>query len=174
MKTNYYPDVSEFVLNYKYNDLSPVQYQYYEKIRLIDDYAQLHETDLHPSLFIPWDFENNKPLEKPERITEKGVLTSAIDHSDKVENYNQAKSKVIFEGFEILHKSKNVISFDNNACWVRFDLDLKEVNHGEISKVKHLSGKASFTKEINEKFGINTSLYCNCSKAKGVDYEKWR
>ena len=70
-------------------------------------YIEFIDQPLHPSQFIPWDMENNCPMDKPPRYDDwlggKPIISAEGKHEywkELYKKYQQAEGKVLFEGFD--------------------------------------------------------------------------
>ena len=87
---------------------NPIQvWDYYQEkfsyyVHMYDEYIDFIKQPLHPSQFIPWDMENNCPMEMPDMyndwVEDEGI-TDSVDHIECMK-YKKAEEKVLFEGFD--------------------------------------------------------------------------
>jgi len=90
------------------NDFNPDLQSNARYIKSTSDYANFLNQTLNISMFIPAKLVDGEwvVLEHPNCIKEK---RTAQFYNDKMDEYQQAKENVIFEGFEILDGFKNII-----------------------------------------------------------------
>ena len=86
---------TEEVRSSNFYDIQTHIYKYYDKVF---NYANFLKQPLQLGFFVPCD-ENGNVLEEPTNY-EKRLSNMMTEYNDEVYTYNQAKEKVLFEGFE--------------------------------------------------------------------------
>jgi hypothetical protein len=129
--------MKEFVLDIE-NEIKKEDYQvvaWQEKITAIDrifNYANSINQPLKKGMFVPCD-EDDEIL-YPEYAGGKEVIYDSMVHDfvmDKVLEYQEAKEKVIFKGFEA-SKEKGVIKITNKIETFYFDIQKNKLYYKEI------------------------------------------
>ena len=88
---------------------------------IIYNYAQFLKQSLNIGIFVPCD-EDGNVLEEP--IFHEPNNENEIGNYEKlIEEYYEAKEKVLFEGFEIIHEDKVTITIECN----HFQLDYNKI-----------------------------------------------
>lgn len=118
-KMNKLIPMTDFVLNYKYQNDKPISGQEFYKLRSIANYARFLKQPLKLGMFIPTD-EDGNVLDAPGYF-EASSFTEQMQYESYVDEYQQAQQKVLFKGFEnssngdkfhnIIHKNK-FLTFD--------------------------------------------------------------
>ena len=93
MEAIYLQSMTDFVLHFDTCKVFPKEM--YFKIK---KYANFLKQPLQLGFFVPCD-ENGNVLEEPTNY-EKRLSNMMTEYNDEVYTYNQAKEKVLFEGFE--------------------------------------------------------------------------
>ena len=70
-----------------------------KQLRIIENYAKFLKQPLKLEMFVPCD-EEGDILEEPEDY-EQRLPNMMTEYNDEIYRYEQAKEKVLFEGFEI-------------------------------------------------------------------------
>jgi len=104
----------EFVLNKSKESKSfsePLSF-----INSVTNYVNFLSEPLQLWMFVPCD-ENNVPLEEPKQVSPDGVKWE-----DYVKQYQQAKERCYFEGFELIkRKDYYVVQQNGNDVWVSWN-----------------------------------------------------
>ena len=123
--------------HYVFNFIASTVYELYSR------YIEFIDQKLHPSQFIVWDMENNRPMEKPVPPEEPYLSDPECDvyaqwkfYEDK---YQQAEEKVLFEGFNYEPYDKSYDDYlvigNDDMCFdyifedgiVEFEFDAKTI-----------------------------------------------
>lgn len=100
------------------------------QMKLCRRYADFLKQPLKLGMFIPCD-EHDVPLKKPNQIYKKGAFTTGHNYTKEGFKYQQAKERVLFEGFEIKKYTKgNMLTKDGNSVCAVSDL-----RHFEIENI---------------------------------------
>ena len=91
---------------------------------LIYNYATLLKQPLKLEMFVPCD-EEGDILEEPTDY-EKRLLNMMTEYNDEVYIYNQAKEKVLFEGFKIYDYKLNVFFYLGRRKTLSYDKKRKD------------------------------------------------
>lgn len=99
--------------------VASVRHAEFEKFRRIRNYAEFLKQPLTLGMFIPCD-ENGVIFEEPERIH----FNTDFDYKAELSVYQEAKWRVLFEGFELSENKKGEkVVLADYACFKIEDLD---------------------------------------------------
>ena len=111
--------MTDFVLSDKVK--SALEYE--ESYKIIRSYANFLKQPLKLEMFVPCD-EEGDILEVPTNY-ENRLLNMMTEYNDEVYTYNQAKEKVLFEGFKV---RCGYLTYDD---YVIYSLEILEHNNIE-------------------------------------------
>lgn len=89
--------MTDYILSYEYLKNKPIGMQRDDKLTKIERYANFLKTPLELGMFVPCD-EDGNVLEYIEWLENEELTKERILYENE---YNQAKERVIFEGFQI-------------------------------------------------------------------------
>ena len=131
-----------------YDDLETASINLIERI---ENYANFQKQPLKLEMFVPCD-EDGNVLEEPTNY-EKRLSNMMTEYNDEVYTYNQAKEKVLFEGFElkeigsICAPNKLVIGeFDDFEKSVKFYYSMEKLAEYKVFKLSQTALNAIFGK----------------------------
>ena len=115
-----------------------------------DMYVKFLKQSPHPSMFVPWDDENNCPMEEPD-ITKGWTVKEGY-----VNKYQQALKRVVYEGFKYW-RSEGTHHFKSNEITMYKEDELKTFRtpHGRmirtLADLKGLELRDEWAKKLNLK-----------------------
>ena len=133
-----------------YDDLETASINLIERI---ENYANFQKQPLKLEMFVPCDNDGNI-LEEPTNY-EKRLSNMMTEYNDEVYTYNQAKEKVLFEGFElkeigsICAPNKLVIGeFDDFEKSVKFYYSMEKLAEYKVFQLSQTALNAIFGKTV--------------------------
>ena len=133
-----------------FSEINQYEVNGYDKIR---NYAKLLKKTLKLEMFVPCDNDGNI-LEEPTNY-EKRLSNMMTEYNDEVYTYNQAKEKVLFEGFElkeigsICAPNKLVIGeFDDFEKSVKFYYSMEKLAEYKVFQLSQTALNAIFGKTV--------------------------
>ena len=95
-----------------------------KQLRIIENYAKFIKQPLKLEMFVPCD-EYGDILEEPEYY-EQRLPNMMTEYNDEIYRYEQAKEKVLFEGFKIYDYKLNVFFYLGRKKTLSYDKKRKD------------------------------------------------